>query len=233
MSDLQITRLNPWKNQPLGDIHPGEAIYVGRYDLNMEMVFTYTEALFLSGGPEWHLWAVQREDGSIIDQIVDQVATWGPGCLAEHSGAGLAVSCILQSDPRTAARAMYKVLMRARFHHTMPCAPFSSGLLSAEELGREVDEFCEELERNSQAAEAAQRANPAPILKVAWAFGLSPRTAGQNPESWWANCPCGGNHSIMISTNSNQFGCGYCRRKGGPDELRQFCEDRGRKEVKP
>jgi hypothetical protein len=37
-----------------------------------------------------------------------------------------------------------------------------------------------------------------------------------------ASCPQGRNHWIMISPSHNEFGCGYCRRKGGPEELRAF-----------
>ncbi len=29
-----------------------------------------------------------------------------------------------------------------------------------------------------------------------------------------------------IQSATNQFGCGYCRRKGGPAELRAFVEQR-------
>jgi hypothetical protein len=45
---------------------------------------------------------------------------------------------------------------------------------------------------------------------------------GQLPSwGWSALCP-GTNHSLMISTNDNTFGCGYYKRRGGPEELRTF-----------
>lgn len=31
-------------------------------------------------------------------------------------------------------------------------------------------------------------------------------------------------HFIMISPAHNEFGCGYCKRAGGPAELQAFCE---------
>jgi hypothetical protein len=49
---IQITRLDPWMKGPKGDTAPGQAIYLGCYELWIERVITYTEALFLSGGPE-------------------------------------------------------------------------------------------------------------------------------------------------------------------------------------
>lgn len=56
-------------------------------------------------------------------------------------------------------------------------------------------------------------------------LGLDPRPAGHNHNAWMANCPRT-SHWLMISAEQNEFGCGYCRRKGGPAELRAFYETR-------
>jgi len=230
---LQITRMDPWFKQSSRNPAKGSVSFVGRYDLGIEMVLTYTEALFLSGGPDgWRLWAVHDEQESRIQAIIDQVAAQGTLCLKGVLAGGLAVAGTLQSGPKEAARELFKALVGSRLHYTMPAAPFGGGLLSAEELGQEVADILAELERNDRAAEAAERANPSPIVLVAMTFELNPRPAGHNPTSWVANCP-GGHHWIMISTSSNQFGCGYCRRKGGPGELLTFCEDHVRKVRKP
>jgi len=95
-----------------------------------------------------------------------------------------------------------------------------------------VTTFHLKLQWNRDEALAKELAKTSPILEAAMACG-NLRPAGQNTTAWMANCPCGGQHWIMISTESNSFGCGYCRRKGGPEELRRFCEERGRKERKP
>jgi len=231
---IQITRLDPWMKRPIGQEDSGVAIYVGRYELPIGIIDTCTEALFLCGGPDgWKLWAVREGYYPGLDRLMERVAAHDPQCLSEGDCAWMVVAGTLQSGPREAAKALFKVLLRARFHHLMPRAPYRGGLLKEEDLDREVTELLAELENNHQAALAAEQDDPSPILDVARTFRLGPRPAGQNPQAWWANCPCGGQHSIMISTSSNEFGCGYCRRKGGPDELRRFCEDRGRKERKP
>ena len=53
------------------------------------------------------------------------------------------------------------------------------------------------------------------------ALGLSPRPSGGNPWSWEARCP-GTNHSLMLQAKSGEWGCGWCRRKGGVEELKEF-----------
>ena len=233
MNGLEITHLDPWLKKPLGAEAPGRAEFVGRYRLDLGIA-TVSEALFLAGGPDgWKLWIAHEESDSRLVPFLRRVAEQGPGCRAEAMGGGVAVAGNLQASPREAARALFQVLLQVRHPHSMPCAPYQGGLLPAEDLSGEVAGFQAELERNRQAAELAERAARSPILEIARLFGLGPTPAGQNPEAWRANCPCGGQHWIMIATGSGQFGCGYCRRKGGPDELRSFCEERGRKEGNP
>lgn len=49
--------------------------------------------------------------------------------------------------------------------------------------------------------------------------GLNPKPTGNNPNSWVSKCPSGGNHNIMISTINDEWGCGYCNRKGNKIDL--------------
>lgn len=60
------------------------------------------------------------------------------------------------------------------------------------------------------------------LIKYCQAAGLNPEPEGGGAHNWTANCPSGGHHQIMISTKSNQWGCGYCKKKGGLPELRVF-----------
>jgi hypothetical protein len=94
-------------------------------------------------------------------------------------------------------------------------------MLTGGELESIVEAIAEELKRNSKAAQAGQRRREASIIKMARVLGLDPRPAGHNDSEWLATCPRG-SHWIMISPGHNEFGCGYCRRKGGPQELRAF-----------
>lgn len=60
---------------------------------------------------------------------------------------------------------------------------------------------------------------------------LNLRQAGSCISNWLASCPSGGNHAIMISTTSNEWGCGYCKKKGRLPELKQWVESKRRKGV--
>ena len=66
-----------------------------------------------------------------------------------------------------------------------------------------------------------------PLILFCTEKNLSPEPQDHSPDSWIAKCPSGGKHHIMISTSSpsnHLWGCGYCKKKGGLDELKQWVE---------
>jgi len=63
-----------------------------------------------------------------------------------------------------------------------------------------------------------------PLIDYLRAKKLNPRPTGCNPNSWVARCPCGGNHQIMVSTLYDEWGCGYCNRKGKIPELEKWLQ---------
>ena len=81
----------------------------------------------------------------------------------------------------------------------------------------------ERLEREAFSKQAYE--NETEIIHVARELGLNPEPAGIGPIQWYANCP-GTGHTLMITTSNDDFGCGYCRVKGGIDELRAFVAER-------
>lgn len=126
---------------------------------------------------------------------------------------------------REAAARLLDAHVSSRVRDECPVSPYQSGLLVSGELQNIVTAIAGELKRNREQAEEAQRRYEAPIIKMAKELGLNPRPAGHNHNAWMANCPRT-NHWLMISAGQNEFGCGYCRRKGGPAELRAFYETR-------
>jgi hypothetical protein len=64
-----------------------------------------------------------------------------------------------------------------------------------------------------------ERAAPSRIVQTATELRLGPEPTGGKVGNWLARCP-GTNHTIMISSRREEFGCGYCKVKGGPEELR-------------
>jgi len=75
-------------------------------------------------------------------------------------------------------------------------------------------------EREHEEWSRLARENETEIIHVARELGLRPEPAGFGPVQWYANCPKGRAHRVMITTGDDEFGCGYCRVKGGVDELR-------------
>lgn len=61
------------------------------------------------------------------------------------------------------------------------------------------------------------------LIKYCKSIRLNPQPEGGSETNWQANCPSGGNHYIMISTRSNEWGCGYCRKKGDINSLKEWC----------
>ena len=122
-----------------------------------------------------------------------------------------------------AAMRLLPALVRARIPYEFPRPPYLPGLLRRRELAGIVRAVAEEFRRNSQAADAAQKVGKAPIIELANELGLNPRPAGHNDSAWVADCPAR-SHTLMLSPSLNEFGCGYCRRKGGPAELEAFAD---------
>jgi hypothetical protein len=146
--------------------------------------------------------------------------------VAKYSNTIMSRHCVMSiprhGSKREAAARLLDAYVRSRVHYDCPVPPYQPGLLTSRELERIVKAIADELKRNSEAAEERQRRHEAPIIKMARELGLDPRPAGHNDCAWMASCPQGRNHWIMISPSHNEFGCGYCRRKGGPEELRAF-----------
>jgi hypothetical protein len=64
-----------------------------------------------------------------------------------------------------------------------------------------------------------------PLISYTRQQQLNPKPTGFNENSWTANCPSGGNHFIQIVTTNDQWGYGYCDRKGGLIELKQWLQE--------
>ena len=229
---MQITRLDPWRKQPTPGSGAAKALFVGGYELDVG-VDTISQALFLSRGPDrWELWEVEPRDAAQLDRLVPFQAACGSQVLARDLGGWLVVAGEGQCNPQRAAMELFEALLQSRIHDGAAVGPYVAGLLSVVELEWVVSTFQLKLQWNRDEALVKELAKTSPILEAAMACG-NLRPAGQDTTAWMANCPCGGQHWIMISTESIEFGCGYCRRKGGPEELRRFIADKGRRPRTP
>jgi hypothetical protein len=66
------------------------------------------------------------------------------------------------------------------------------------------------------------------LIKYCKSIGLNPQPEGSIPTNWEANCVSGRNHKLMISTLSNEWGCGYCKKKGDINSLREWFESKSK-----
>lgn len=65
------------------------------------------------------------------------------------------------------------------------------------------------------------------LIKYCKSKALHPRpVGGSNPGNWEAECPSGRNHHIMISAKFNEWGCGYCSKKGDIILLKEWYESK-------
>jgi hypothetical protein len=81
-------------------------------------------------------------------------------------------------------------------------------------------------DRNNKIKEIGQNH---PLIMYCTQKNLYPEPEGDSPHGWKANCPSGRQHHIMISTSSpdsHSWGCGYCKKKGGIEELKNWVENK-------
>lgn len=86
-----------------------------------------------------------------------------------------------------------------------------------------IDSYRERKRIQSEEFSRQARENETEIIRVARELGLDPVPSGDSPTGWIARCPGqSGRYTLQLSAKTGQFGCGYCRVKGGVDELRAF-----------
>jgi hypothetical protein len=125
-------------------------------------------------------------------------------------------------DVPAACLELFDLLMRARVGHGWPTGLRSAGLITQDGFDAVRLRIQAEREVSGRAAEAWREA---PIVRAAEELRLGPRPSGGKSTSWEANCP-GTNHSLMVHAGTGEWGCGYCCRKGGVEELRKFVAGR-------
>ncbi len=89
----------------------------------------------------------------------------------------------------------------------------------------EFDSIIKVMKDEKHAFMEQAKANETSLIVYLREQQLNPRPTGNNPNSWAAKCPCGGNHHIMIVTKEDDWGCGYCNRKGKLPELKAWLQE--------
>ncbi|QFU01037.1 hypothetical protein FIU83_05250 [Halomonas sp. THAF5a] len=208
--------LDVWLKQPENRISvPDDAELACMQEINLGAVDVIPEALFFrrhAGRDE--LWSAALNHDAPGKPREEQLATAYQQGRVAYAGS--------QGARATGAEILFRALTAARHGHVWP-EDFREGPLITELTHhRIVGELEAEIERNRQEAEVQSQA---PILVLARRLGLRPEPAGRSPSTWYADCP-GKSHRLMVSSRSDQFGCGYCRVKGGTAELEALAHQR-------
>lgn len=128
-------------------------------------------------------------------------------------------------DDLDAAEALIDLRVRAGRGHGVPTGCIRDGLIDAAHFERILARIQAEEEETRQKA-LENRA--APILVACRELGLHLEPTPDHPDYWEATCP-GTNHRLMLKGSTSEFYCGYCKREGGPEDLRQFVKARRRR----
>ena len=59
------------------------------------------------------------------------------------------------------------------------------------------------------------------LINFCRSINLNPIPDGTQSTNWIANC-LKGNHQLLLSTVTNEWGCPYCQKKGGLSELKEW-----------
>ncbi|RLE19767.1 MAG: hypothetical protein DRJ65_19685 [Acidobacteria bacterium] len=138
-----------------------------------------------------------------------------------EDGCGVVVSIPKKSSLKASPGVLFDHYFRSIAGFERPGTFLRSGLVTEPEYTQIYATI--KFEREAARREALESRTE--IVDVAEELGLHPRPTGGGADQWMADCP-GTKHHLYVVSSTNSFGCGYCRRKGGANELRAFVEDR-------
>jgi hypothetical protein len=97
---------------------------------------------------------------------------------------------------------------------------------------QEFDKILKEAEDCIGRAREKTRQQKSPLLELCREYGLEPEHHGGIENQFTAKCVTGRPHNMYVSTKSEEWGCGYCRIKGGVDGLKiAYARYRGKQEL--
>jgi hypothetical protein len=73
--------------------------------------------------------------------------------------------------------------------------------------------------------ELEARKNETPLIKYISSLDLELMPKGDDPNNWISKCPNGRKHFLMISTLNDEWGCGYCKKKGKLNDLKKWVDE--------
>tara|TARA_R110002012_G_scaffold265939_1_gene449415 strand:- start:16373 stop:17074 length:702 start_codon:yes stop_codon:yes gene_type:complete len=89
----------------------------------------------------------------------------------------------------------------------------------------EFDGIIQTMKAEKRAIIEQAKANQTPLIYYLKKQNLDPQPTGNSVNSWTTKCPSGGNHHLMVSPLSDEWGCGYCKGKGKIPELEKWLQN--------
>ena len=94
---------------------------------------------------------------------------------------------------------------------------------------QEFDTILNELKSERAAISKKSFQNITPLITYLKDNNLNPIPSGESPTNWRAQCPSKRGHFIEVSTKTDTWGCGYCRRKGTQTDLENWLLEKSKK----
>lgn len=95
-----------------------------------------------------------------------------------------------------------------------------SALFSEEDFDKIREKGINKLQQRNIAYIEEAKSNE--LIAYCKSINLHPEPAGSGPSNWIANCLSGGKHHLFISLTNNTWGCGYCKKKGSLEDLKEW-----------
>lgn len=191
----------------------------------VEAGFGFDIILFLNRTEESdELWVLNQGEDGLLDEYADLKSGMKSLHCFSTSEFGEPYCCLAiipQSQVRDACYHLLDQYYRGRVPFNYPGQFIAPGLVDKDTHDHIVASIEVEIAANHEEAQKKD----SEIIKTAMRLGLNPESPTLSPGIWSARCP-GTQHHLHISPKTNTFGCGYCRRKGGVEELRIFCLER-------
>jgi len=212
--------LDPWTQNEEDVPIPRKAMFACAHELPIEFG-ALEEALYYQDGKDREeLWAIGNVD-PLDPQLLKGAHNLYWARVVVKSSPHRLIWREKQGGSAAGCLDLLRQLIVARVGYLWPGAFLAGGIIEEPAFLELVGAIEAQLKQNQVLA----REHESPIIQVARDLQLNPEPEGTAPQRWWANCP-GTGHRLMISSSSDSFGCGYCARKGGVEELRAFVEER-------
>ena len=223
--NLEILSSNVWgKDAESSAVLPEDAVALCAYQLLILAIADMDQIAYIrSTSTRDELWMVTEETlfDSPVDESVDE--TTGLNTLF-HGQSRQALRVLTMTHTDCISRSSMFLLSEyfdAVCGFYTPVKFLAEGLLLKSDYESIIQRQNETIRRNQEVASKRKTK----IIEVATQLGLHPQPPLLNREIWSARCP-GTGHQLYINARKNEFGCGYCCRKGGPKDLRAFVTSR-------